>query len=102
MTQPRDSEHDAKMVRALRLPGRIYAALIPKAEDHAAHGDPDQDIADALSRPSIKRRGGGWSALIRLEPEDVLRLADWIEDDDPAELRRYRDAMRDQATEALG
>jgi len=86
----------ASLVRALRLPGRIYALLIPKAELRADEGDPDLDIADALSRPIIRRRGRGWSVLIRLEPEDVLRLADWITDSDPVELQRYRDAMREQ------
>ena len=45
MTPPGQSNSDApRMVNAIRLPGRIYAALIPKAELRADDGEPDQDM----------------------------------------------------------
>lgn len=89
--------------RALRLPGRVFELLLPKADAHAQDDSlpEDLDLADAISNARVKRKGGGFQVFIRITPQQVLWLADWITDDDPKLLRDYRDAMRSQARVVL-
>jgi hypothetical protein len=53
------------------------------------------------SRPRLKRRGAGHTVYIRLEPEQVERLAAWVDHTDPKLLRDYRDAMLAAVASAL-
>lgn len=86
--------------RALRLPGRVFqwfaAQAVERMEQVEAGADPayvDIDLCNAISHARVKPRGGGYSALIPMEPEEVLRLADWVGDGAPKQIRHYRDAM---------
>lgn len=89
--------------RALRLPGRVFewfaARAVERMEQVDAGADPayvDIDLCNAIGHARVKRRGGGYTVLIPMEPADVLRLADWVGNDAPSRIRAYRDAMREQ------
>lgn len=95
--------------RALRLPGRVFewfaARAVERMEQVEAGADPayvDIDLCNAISHARVKRRGGGYSVLIPMEPDAVLRLADWVGNDAPKQIRKYRDAMREQIGQLPG
>ncbi len=99
MTTPGGREDDQQRY-ALRIPGRVYDHFARKAYDRVDAGE-DLNVCDAPSRLRLKRRGAGHTVYIRLEPEQVERLAAWVDHTDPKLLRDYRDAMLAAVASAL-
>jgi len=78
------------------MPGRIYRefAAIAIAMTEQRGLPPEQEaLCDALSRAQAKRRGGGHTVLVPLEPEHVGLLMEWVTGSSPKVLRDYRDAV---------
>lgn len=86
----------AEQRRALRMPGRIYrefAAIAIALTDQPGLAPEREALCDALSRAQAKRRGGGHTVLVLLEPEHVRLLMEWVRGRSPKFLRDYRDAV---------
>lgn len=93
----------------VRMPGRVFRPLAEKAmkktemaiaveesgEDQHRLAVLDLDICDAMANPRIKNIGAGFTAFIQLDGKEAIeRLLGWIRDDDPRDLRLFRDTIR--------
>lgn len=77
----------------VHMRGATFQRLVDKAAAHAGNDDPDQDIADAISRARYKRVGGGLRFYVRLTKEQGLRMAAWVSHKDRRELRDLSDYL---------
>lgn len=87
------SDSNSPPATFIRFPGRVYEGLLDLAEKHV--DGPDVDIAEALANPRMKRRGRGWTAAAKFTPEQGMRMAGWITDDQPKYMRRFRESLRE-------
>lgn len=92
----------------VRIPGRVFRPIAEKAmkktemaiaaeerDDHDALAYLDLDLTEAIANARIKNVGASFSAFVQAEgPTQIERLLDWIGEDDPRDVRLFRDTIR--------
>lgn len=86
-----------RRVPQLRVPGALWLRLADRAEQVAARNDPyELDLADAVSKAKVVKRGGGHQARIQVDPDQIDRLAMWVKPNEREAFYRAADALRAQ------
>jgi len=92
------------------MPGRVFRPIAEKAMkrteqaieveligDRDALASLDLDLCDAIAKARLKDVGAGFSAFVQTEGrEQIERLLGWIGDDDPRDVRLFRDTIREK------
>lgn len=97
----------------VRMPGRVFRPIAEKAMERTERaiqveliGDRDAlaaldlDLCDAIASARLKDVGAGFSAFVQTEgKEQIERLLGWIGDDDPRDVRLFRDTIKKKLAE---